>query len=50
MQPEDIKNLLASNNSVLSKAFQEAEVYTPSPTTAYSQVGEAQPKLKVIAL
>lgn len=46
MQPEDIKNLLASNNSVLSKAFQEAEVYTPSPTTAYSQVGEAQPKLK----
>jgi len=45
MEPEDIKNLLASNNAVLSKAFQEAEVFTPSPTETFSQVGDAQSKL-----
>ena len=45
MEPEDIQTLLAANSSVLSKAFLEAEVFTPAPTEMFSQVGEAQSKL-----
>lgn len=45
MENEASQKLLADHTNQMSRAFQEAESYSPSATSAYSQVGQDQSKL-----
>jgi hypothetical protein len=50
MDQEANQNLLANHTNQMSLAFKEADSYSPSATTTYSQVGEEQSKsLKVVS-
>lgn len=51
MEQEANQNLVANHTNLMSRAFQEADSYSPSSTPIYSQVGEDQSKsLKVRSL
>ena len=45
MEQEANQSLLANHTDLMSRAFQEADSYSPSSTPIYSQVGEEQSKL-----
>lgn len=50
LEQEASQKLLADHTNQMSRAFQEAESYTPSSTPIYSQVGQDQSKLLKVGL